>query len=423
MTGILLVITFLVLGLIGVPIAYAMGLSTIVALLVLDVPIALFFTRTIASINSSSLLAIPFFIVAGDILTVGGISRRLIAFANASLGWARGGLGMVNVAGSILFAGVSGSAAADTVAVGGVMIPAMKRSGYDPAFAVAVTAASSTLGPIIPPSVLLIIYGGITGVSIGALFVAGIIPGLFLGLTMLTMAWWIGRKQVGRQGDFEIMRVLRALRKAFLGIVLPVGLIAGILGGVFTATEGGVVIVVYALIVSALVYRELTPREMLGVMLRSTVMTGVLMLLVAMAAGFAWILAYTRVPSTILTALTALTENRTVLMLIIVGFLLALGMFVETIAATIITVPVLFPLGEAVGFDPLHFALVIVMTLLIGTITPPLGILLYISAGIGGVSIPQAIRASMPWILLLVGTVVVVALVEPIATWLPGLIG
>lgn len=422
MTGIALLIVFLVLVFAGVPIAYAMGLSAILSLIVLDVPLAVFFTRTIASINSSSLLAIPFFILAGDILTVGGISRRLIAFANASLGWARGGLAMVNVAASMLFAGVSGSAAADTVAVGGVMIPAMKRSGYDPGFSVAVTAASSTIGPIIPPSVLLILYGGITGVSISALFIAGVIPGVFLGFALLALAWWIGKKQVGRQGGFSARDVLRTMRKSFLGLLLPIVLVLGIIGGVFTATEAGVMIVIYALIVSLFVYREMSIRELIDVLVRSTVLTGVLMLLVSMAAGFAWILAYTRVPKIIIEALTTLTEDPVILMMIIVGFLLVLGMFVETVSATIITVPVLFPLGDALGYDPLHFAIVIVMALLIGTVTPPLGILLYICAGIGDVSVPRAIRAAIPFIVVLVMSVVVIALVPALTTWLPGLI-
>lgn len=419
MTGILLLLTFLALTFLGIPIAYAMGLSTIVALLVLDVPLTVFFTRTIASINSFSLLAIPFFILAGEILTVGGLSKRLIDFANAAFGWARGGLAIVNVAASMMFAGVSGSAAADTVAVGGVMIPAMKRDGYDSGFSVAVTASSSTIGPLIPPSVLMIIYGGITGVSISALFLAGVLPGIILGTALIGISWWIGRTQVGRQGQFSAGNVLRSMWRSILGLLLPVFLVVGIVGGVFTATEGGVVIVAYALIVSMLVYREMTWRDLGPVLVRSAILSGVLMLLVAMAAGFAWILAYTRVPELVLDGLTALTNQPVLIMLIVVGFLLVFGMFVETVAATIITVPVLFPLGESLGYEPLHFAIVIIMALLVGTVTPPLGILLYICAGIGEISVGRAIRAAVPFIAVMVIAVVLMALLPALSTWLP----
>lgn len=421
MTGILLLSGFLLLAFIGVPIAYSMGLSTIVALIVLDVPTEVFFTRTVASINSSGLLAIPFFIIAADVLSAGGISVRLMAIARAAVGWAKGGLAMVNVAASMMFAGISGSAAADTVAVGGVMIPAMKKEGYDPGFAVAVTAASSTLGPIIPPSILLIIYGGITGVSISSLFIAGVVPGIFLGLVLMALAWWIGRKQVGSHGRLSLRKVLHAFRRGFLGLLLPVLLVLGILGGVFTATEAGVVILLLAVLISMFVYRELPVRELGPILVRSTVLSSVLMLIVSMAAGFAWVLAYTRVPQTILEALIGITDNPTLIMLIVVLFLLLVGMFVETVAAAIITVPVLFPLGETLGYDPLHFALVIVMTLLIGTITPPLGVLLYVCAGIGQVSITRAIRATVPFIVIMIVAVLVIALVPEIVTSLPAL--
>jgi tripartite ATP-independent transporter DctM subunit len=421
MTGILLLTVFLLLTFAGVPIAYAMGLSTVAALLFLDVPTTVFFTRTIASINSAGLLAIPFFIIAGDILTAGGISGRLIAFANAAFGWIRGGLGVVSVASMMMFSGISGSAAADTVAVGGVMIPGMKKQGYDAGFAAALIAASASLGPIIPPSILLIIYGGITGVSVGALFVAGVVPGVILGVILMAIAWWLGRKQVADRGQFRLGLFLRTFVTAFLGLLLPVLLVVGILGGVFTATEAGVVVILLALVISMCIYRELPVRALGSILLRSTVLTAVLMLIVAMAAGFAWVLAYTRVPQTILTALTSLTTNPTLIMLIVIAFLLVVGMFVETVAAAIITVPILFPLGESLGYDPLHFALVIVMALMIGTITPPLGVLLYMCAAIGRVSVGRAIRASGPFVVVLIATVVLIALVPATVTWLPSL--
>lgn len=421
MTGPLLLLAFLILVVAGVRIAYAMGITAIAALLLLDIPTSAFLTRSVASINSFSLLAIPFFVIAGDLLTAGGISRRIIRLAESFFGWMRGGLGVVNVGSSVLFAGVSGSAAADTAAVGGVLIPEMKRAGYRPGFAVAVTAASSTIGPIIPPSLLMIIYGGITGVSIGSLFLAGIIPGLFLGVTLMIIAWWLGRRQAPAVTQFTLRNIWNATRQGILGIVIPVIIIGGILFGFFTATEAGVIVLAYSFIVAKFIYRDLTNREFIAVMVRSAVLSGVLMLIVAMAASFAWVLAYSNTPQAMVSVLTSLSDDPTVVMLLVVVLLLVVGMFVETIAAMIITVPVLFPLGEVMGYNPLHFALVIMMTLLIGTVTPPLGVLLYVAAGIGKVSIGKAIKESVPFVAVMIATVLIVALVPAITTWLPSL--
>jgi C4-dicarboxylate transporter DctM subunit len=419
--GLVLLLIFLLLAVAGVRLAYAMALTALLAFIWLDIPTAAFFTRSVSSINSFSLLAIPFFVVAGDLLTAGGLSRRIINLAESFFGWIRGGLGVVNVGTSVLFAGVSGSAAADTAAVGGIMIPEMKRAGYRPGFAVAVTAASSTIGPIIPPSILMIIYSGITGVSTGALFLAGIFPGLFLGLTLMVMAWWLGRKQAAGVTAFSFRNILESGRRGILAMLIPVIIIGGILLGFFTPTEAGVIVLAYAFVVAKFVYRELSNREFLAVMVRSSVLSGVLMLIVAMAATFAWMLAYVGTPQAMVTFLTQISDDPTTVMLLIVGFLLLVGMFVETIAAMIITVPVLYPVSEALGFDPLHFALVVIFTLLVGSVTPPLGVLLYVAAGIGQVSIFEAIKEALPFIIVMIATVVVVALVPEIVTWLPSL--
>lgn len=421
MTGPLLLAAFLILVVAGVRIAYAMGITAIGALILLDIPTSAFLTRSVASINSFTLLAIPFFVIAGDLLTAGGISRRIIQLAESFFGWVKGGLGVVNVGSSVLFAGVSGSAAADTAAVGGVLIPEMKRAGYRPGFAAAVTAASSTIGPIIPPSLLMIIYGGITGVSIGSLFLAGIVPGIFLGVTLGVLAWWIGRRQAPAITSLSLRNIWIATRRGILGVFIPVIVIGGILFGFFTATEAGVIVLAYSFIVAKFVYRELPFREFVGVMIRSAVLSGVLMLIVAMAASFAWVLAYANTPKAMVQIMTSISSDPTIVMLLVVVLLLIVGMFVETIAATIITVPVLFPLGEELGYNPLHFALVIIMTLLIGTVTPPLGVLLYVAAGIGNVPVSKAIKESVPFVTVMVITVVVVALVPQLVTWIPSL--
>ncbi len=423
MTGLALLGAFLMLVGLGMPIAYAMGLSALGTLLFLDLPLSVFFTRTVASINSSSLLAIPFFVLAGDLLSVGGISKRLIDFANSLVGWSRGGLGMASVVASTMFSGISGSAAADTVAVGGVMIPAMKRSGYDAGWSAALLAASGTLGPLIPPSILLVLYGGITGVSIGSLLIAGVIPGFAVAALLMLMAWLRGRREGAEAQPFSPRAVWSSLTKAVWALLLPIVLVVGIITGVFTATEGGVIVVVYGALVSLYIHRELHWRELGPLLVRSAMLSGVLMLVVAMAASFAWILAFTRVPAVVIDGLTGLTDNPTIIMLIVVAILLFLGAFVETVAAAVITVPVLFPLGEAVGFDPLHFAIVIVVALMVGTITPPLAILLYITAGMAEVPFARAVRAAVPFIGILIVSAVLVALVPQLSTWLPGLIG
>lgn len=421
MEGVVLLVLFLALAGLGVPLAYAMGLSTVLAMLWLDVSLTAFFSRSIAGIDAFSLLAIPFFVFVGELLTGGGMSRRIIEFANSMIGWMRGGLGVVNVGGSVLFAGVSGSSAADTAAIGGVLIPEMKRAGYDPGFAAAVTASSATIGSLIPPSVLLIIYGGITGLSIGALFLAGVVPGLLVGFALFLLTWLKGRKQVGAEVAFSLANVWRTGRRSILAGLLPIVLVYGILRGVFTATEGGVIAVAYALLVGVVFYRELTLRDIATMAVRSAELTGVLLLLLATATSFAWVLAFVGLPRQVLTFLTSLTDNPRLIILIIIAFLLVFGMFVETVAAATITVPVLLPLGPALGLDPLHFGMIILTALLVGTVTPPVGILLYICAGIADISTMRAVRAILPFLVVLAICVVVVAFVPALSLWLPSI--
>lgn len=420
MEGVVLLAGFLLLAGLGVPLAYAMGLSTMAAMVWLDIPLTALFSRSLTGIDAFSLLAIPFFIFVGELLTGGGMSQRIIDFSNSIVGWMRGGLGLVNVGGSVLFAGVSGSSAADTAAIGGVMIPAMKKSGYDPGFAAALTASSATIGSLIPPSVLLIIYGGITGLSIGALFLAGVVPGLAVGAALFLFAMWRGR-HIPPEVPFSLANVGRTAVRSLLAGLLPVILVWGILRGVFTATEGGVIGAVYALALGRFVYRELTWRAIGRMAARTGELTGVLLLLLFTATSFAWVLAFVGLPGQIVGFLTQISENPAVILAIIVVFLLVFGMFVETIAAATIVAPVLLPLGPALGLDPLHFGMIVIMALLVGTVTPPVGILLYICAGLADISTSKAIRAVVPFLVVLGIVVFLVAFIPAMSLWLPSL--
>jgi tripartite ATP-independent transporter DctM subunit len=413
---------FLLLAVLGVPLAFAMALSTsFVMMFVLDISLTAFFSRAFAGIDAFSLLAIPFFVLVGELLTGGGMSQRLIDFANSFIGWMRGGLGNVNVGASVLFGGVSGSSAADTAAIGGVMIPQMKRAGYDPGFAAAVTASSATIGSLIPPSVLLIIYGGISGLSIGALFLAGVGPGLAVGVFLFLYTWWRGRKQVGAEVPFSIRNIGRTFVRAGLTGVLPVLLVWGILTGATTATEAGVVGAVYALIIGRFVYRELTWGMIYRMTAKTAELTGALMLLLFTATAFAWVLAFVGLPRLIIEGIFLISDNRTVIVLIVIVFLLIFGMFVETIAAATIIAPVLLPLGAVLGFDPLHFGMILIMTLLVGTVTPPVGILLFICQGIAEIDTRTAVKAIAPFVGVLALVVVLVAFVPALTTWLPSI--
>ncbi len=413
---------FLLLAVVGVPLAFAMGLSAAFTIVfVLDISLTAFFSRAFAGIDAFSLLAIPFFVFVGELLTGGGMSQRLIDFANSLIGWMRGGLGNVNVGASVLFGGVSGSSAADTAAIGGVMIPQMKRSGYDPGFSAAVTASSATIGSLIPPSVLLIIYGGISGLSIGGLFLAGIGPGLAVGVFLFAYTWWRGRKQVGAEVPFSIGNILRTLRRAGLTGLLPALIVWGIITGATTATEAGVVGAVYALIIGRFVYRELTWSAIYRMAVRTVELTGALMLLLFTATAFAWILAFVGLPRLVIEGIFRISDSPTVIILIVVAFLLLFGMFVETIAAATIVAPVLLPLGAQLGYDPLHFGIILIMALLVGTITPPVGILLFICQGIAEIDTRTAVRSIAPFVMVLAGVVLLVAFYPPLTTYLPSL--
>ena len=407
----------------GMPVALAMGLSALaVVLLKGETNPLVMAQRMFVGVDSLPLLAIPYFILAGALMEEGGISHRLVNFAAAIIGHIRGGLGMVAVVASMIFAGISGSAAADTSAIGSIMMPAIIRRGYKRGFVVVLQASAGTIGPIIPPSILMIIYGSMTGLSIGQLFLAGFIPGVLVGLSLMGLTYYYAVRD-GYEGEARATwhQAATATWDALPAMVLPVIIIGGILGGIFTATEAGVVAVVYALLVGFFVYRELRLKDLPRIFANAAMTSFGLLFIVANAAIFGWVLAREEFPSRTVGFLTSLTTDPNVIMVLIIIFLLLVGCFVETISAMIILVPMLFATGAAYHFDPIHFAMVIVILLLIGTITPPVGILLYLAAAMAKTPISETLKYIFPFVVAMLLVVILVAWVPQVSLFVPNL--
>ncbi len=422
----LLIGGFFVLLALGIPLAFAMGLAGILAILDHGVfPLGLVPQRALLGADSFALLAVPFFVLAGNLMNMGGMTDRIIHFANAIVGRFAGGLGLGNIASSMFFAGVSGSAVADTTALGKTLIPAMKREGYDGSFSAAVTAASSICGPIIPPSIPLVLFAltAGSGVSVGALFLAGVVPGLLLGIGLMVLCWTISRRRgYPVHGAVSPREFARRLLDAGLALIMPAIIVAGMVGGVFTVTESAAVAVVYAFLVGVLVYRTLKPGALLEVLGRSALESAAVMIIVAMASLFGWLLAVSGFPKALADGLLALTDNPIVMLLVISALLLVVGLFLEAVAALTIFVPILVPVVQHLGIDLVHFGVVVVFNLMLGLLTPPVGICLYITASFAEVRVEKVFRAVMPFLLLAVAVLLLITLVPGLVLFLPGLL-
>lgn len=380
--------------------------------------------RVFGGIDSFALLAIPFFLLTGNLMGAGGMTTRLLNFANAVLGRFRGGLAMSGIFASTLFAGISGSAVADTSALGRILIPAMKRAGYKPEFAAASIAAANVVAPIIPPSIAFIVLGVLTNQSITRLFLAGLIPGLLYALAMLTLAWWIARRRdYPVAGKPEKGAIWRSFKAAGLALLLPVFILLGIRTGVFNVTECSAVAVVYALLIGTLVHRELTLVKFLDALRRTARMTAVILIIVGAARVFSWILAYYNVPTEVAAFVSSTIRDPLLFLLLVNVILLLVGMFLEANAAIVMLVPVLFPIALALGIDPLHFSVVLVLNLCIGLITPPVGLCLNIAAVIARISLERATLGVLPFLGAAFGVLLLVTFFPPLVTLLPNLLG
>ncbi|MGP9804985.1 TRAP transporter large permease [Paracoccus sp. NSM] len=419
--GLALLLGTFVLGLvIGLPVAVTLGLSSMAYLLFADIPLVVIPQKMYAGMDSFVLLCIPGFILAGNLMNAGGITERIVRFANALVGWMRGGLAQANIAASMLFGGVSGTAVADVASVGGMMIPGMKKVGYPAPFAAAVTAASSTVGPMIPPSVPMIIVGSLSGLSVGKLFLAGAVPGLMLGGMMMIATYFIARR---RNFPREPWQGVRELLSSFTGavwaIAMTVMIVGGLLIGITTPTETAVVASLYAAIVGLFVYRELPLRRIPGIIVNSAISSAGILVLVGTANVFGWILVAERIPQMLADGVLSVTQNKIIVILLINLLLLFVGMFMETIAALIILFVPLQALAAAVGIDPLHFAVFAVLNLMIGLTTPPVGVCLFVASNIARLPLSPVIRAITPYIITNIIVLLLVSYIPALSTWLP----
>jgi C4-dicarboxylate transporter DctM subunit len=414
----LLIGLFSVLLLAGVSCANSMLLASLVSIVTSGFPVNMTADNMLGAINSFTLLAVPFFILAGVIMNRAGLTARLIDVSRAFVGHFHGGTAQVNVVASMFFSGISGSASADAAAIGSMLIPTMKREGYDPGFAAGVTASAATMGPIIPPSIVMVIYGSITNLSIGALFLAGILPGILIGVTLMLMVGWMSRKRgyprasrIGWAGRW------RAIMAALPAVLAPVIILGGMFSGMATATEAGVIACVYGLFVGFFVYRDLKIADMPALLADAVEMTAVPMYILATSSVFGFMLTAHGLGFMIGDFLAGITSDPLVFLLIIVALLTVVGIFLDGIAALLIVVPVFAPLVDVYHVDPLQFALIVIMTIMIGTVTPPVGMQLYIAAAIARIPIGRVVAWPFCW--AMTGAVIVLCFVPELATLLP----
>ena len=409
---------FFVFLLAGVPVAVAIGASTAFALNLEDIPLMLAAQRMFAGIDSFPLIAVPFFILAGDLMAQGKVSEKLVALADAALGFLKGGLSVVSVLAGMFFAAISGSGAATTAAVGSSLVPELKRKGYDESAAAALIAASGTIGVVIPPSVPMIIYAVIAAQSVSQLFLSGFLPGVAMGLGLMIIAIRQAYlRNYPKGAPFAFATIWRTFKGAVWGLMTPVIILGGIFSGVFTPSEAAVVAVNYALVVSLFVYRDLGFRDVYRIMVRSVITTGVIMFVISTSAILSWAMANWQIPGMIAQWVLSISENIYVVLLLIMLLILLTGVFIETAAALIILTPVFLPLVTMLGIDLVHFGLIIVVGLAIGMVTPPVAINLYVASSVTQQPLERISRAVVPYLGALLVVLVLVVYVPVLLGW------
>lgn len=400
-----LIVLLFVLILLRVPIAFGLGFVSVIGIMLTNPDLLINVPRRLFSgVNNFTLVAVPLFVLAGEIMTKGGISKRLIDFSKTLVGPLPGGLAMVVVLASLFFSALTGTAIAAAAAIGGMMIPAMTKEGYDVRFSSSLVATAATIGPIIPPSIVLILYGVIASVSIGDLFVAGIIPGLAMGLGLMIFSYFVGKKNNYRSSDRRatFKEIAVGAKDAILALIMPVIIIGGIVSGIFTATESGVIAVLYALIISLFVYREIKIKDLWPILMNTAKTSSTIIFLIGFASLFIWFLSFNQIPNELIDLMGPVAQNPILLLLVINIILLIAGTFIDTISAVSIFTPLFLPLILVAGIDPIHFGIVMAVNLTIGMVTPPLGVCLFVTASIAKIKVPKMFKFLIPQIAILI---------------------
>jgi len=426
MVGLILLGVMFLFAALNLPIAFAIGLGCLAGMLYIgDIPVAVAAQRMVVALDSFPLLAVPLFMLAGEVMTVGASSKRLVDFSMALVGHIRGSLAHVTIITSMFFAGITGSASADTAAVGSLMLPAMIKKGYDPDFATAIQASSGTIGPIIPPSIPMVILSYLSGISVAALFLGGVVPGILVGFSLMGLTYLYVRKggevYLGASAP-TVKGVLASGLKALPALGLPVIILGGMFAGVFTATEAAAVAVFYGIIVELFVYGEMTLKDIPGILRRAATVSSMVMFVVATSALFGWILTIAEIPQAFTKVVLSISPNRAVTLLIINILVLIAGCLLDTTAILLIITPILMPIVNSYGIDPIHFGLIVIVGLAIGMVTPPVGLGLFVACGLSGRSVSTVLRPLLPQILVMVAVLILITYVPSVVTFLPRLI-
>lgn len=415
-------LALIALMLMGVPVAYALGIASAGYMLVDGTSLAMMAQRMVNGANSFTMLAIPFFFMAGELMNISGVTEKIIVMAKALVGHMKGGLAQVNIVASVFFAGVSGSATADTAALGSSLIPAMVKEGYDLDFSAAITVASSCVGPIIPPSITLVLYGILTGTDVGSLLIAGIIPGIVIaGTQMIYTHFYSVKMNYPSYPKASVREIGKAVTSGFSALMMPVIIIGGTMSGVFTPTESAAIAVLYGIIIGFFVYRNMTFGQFYESLKKVGVSSMNNMLILASASCFSWVLTMTKAPDMLVKVMLSITDNKTIMIFLILALLIFVGFFMQASQALVVLAPILLPVAKAIGINPVHFGLIMVVTLTFGGCTPPVGSMLFVVNSITKIGFARLTKAMLPLYIPLIAAILIITFIPQLSLFLPSL--